>query len=74
VKYLNFSVIIEEDKDGFFVYCPELQGCYTQGKNYEEAMENIKDAIQLHVKDRLTNSERFVRSKSISLSTVEVAV
>ena len=74
MKYLNFSVIIEEDKDGFFVYCPELQGCYTQGKNYEEAMENIKDAIQLHVKDRLTNSERFVRSKSISLSTVEVAV
>jgi len=74
MKYLNFSVIIEEDKDGFFAYCPELQGCYTQGKNYEEAMENIKDAIQLHVKDRLTNSERFVRSKSISLSTVEVAV
>ena len=75
MKYLNFSVIIEEDKDGFFACCPELQGCYTQGKNYEEAMENIKDAIQLHVKDRLANKgERFARSKSISLSTVEVAV
>ena len=75
MKYLNFSVVIEEDKNGFFAYCPELQGCYTQGKNYEEAMENIKDAIQLHVKDRLADkSERFERSKSISLSTVEVAV
>ncbi len=75
MKYLNFSVVIEEDKNGFFAFCPELQGCYTQGKNYEEVMENIKDAIRLHVKDRITDkSEKFERSKSISLATVEVAV
>ena len=75
MKYLNFSVIIEEDKQGFFASCPELQGCYTQGKSYEETMENIRDAIKLHVKDRLADkSERFERIKSITLSTVEVAV
>ena len=51
MKYLNFSVVIEEDKKGFFAFCPELQGCYTQGENYEEALKNIKDAIQLHLKD-----------------------
>ena len=26
--------------------CPALEGCYTQG-SYEEAMENIKDVIQM---------------------------
>ena len=75
MKYLNFSVIIEEDKNGFFVFCPELQGCYTQGDSYEAAMDNIKDAIQLHVKDRLAGrKEKLERPKSISLSTVEIAV
>ena len=75
MKYLNFSVVIEEDKNGFFAFCPELQGCYTQGNSYEAAMDNVKDAIRLHVKDRLADrKEKLERPISISLSTVEVAV
>lgn len=45
------SVVIEKDEDGYFAYSPELQGCYTQGDTYEEVLENIKDAIKLHIKD-----------------------
>jgi predicted RNase H-like HicB family nuclease len=73
VKY-HFSIIIEKDKDGFSVACPELQGCYAQGDTYEEALENIKDAIKLHVEDRLVDGEFFPKTESVSLSTVEVAV
>ncbi|MBI1784956.1 type II toxin-antitoxin system HicB family antitoxin [Candidatus Sumerlaeota bacterium] len=48
-KY-QFTVVIERDEDGVFIAtCPLLQGCYTQGDTYAEAMENIRDAIQLHV-------------------------
>jgi predicted RNase H-like HicB family nuclease len=72
-KY-HFSIIIEQDSDGFFVSCPELQGCYSQGENYEEALLNIKDAIKLHVQDRLENKEGVSMAQSVSLSTVEVAV
>ncbi|PJB70780.1 MAG: hypothetical protein CO095_08735 [Armatimonadetes bacterium CG_4_9_14_3_um_filter_58_7] len=32
--------------------CPALKGCYTQGDTYEEAMENIRDAIRLHIDAR----------------------
>ena len=53
MKMYRFSVIIEKDGDGYFASCPELQGCYTQGDTYEQALENIKDAIRLHVEDRL---------------------
>ena len=53
----RFSVIIEKDQDGYFALCPELQGCYTQGTSYEEALENIKDAIRLHVEDRIQAGE-----------------
>jgi len=32
MKTYRFSVIVEKDKDGYFAFCPELQGCYTQGE------------------------------------------
>ena len=55
----RFSVVIEKDKDGYFAFCPELQGCYTQGDTYEEVLENIKDAIHLHVEDRVEAGEEI---------------
>lgn len=74
MKNYRFSIIIEKDKDGYFVFCPELQGCYSQGDTYEEAMENVKDAIRLHAEDRVAAREELPEEKSISLSTVEVAI
>ncbi|GIK38220.1 MAG: hypothetical protein BroJett011_20530 [Chloroflexota bacterium] len=50
-------VVIEKNEDGCFVFCPLLQGCYTQGDSYEEAIDNIEDAIRLHLEDRLANNE-----------------
>ena len=49
----KFTVVVERDEDGFYVASvPLLQGCYTQGETYEEALENIKDAIRLHIEAR----------------------
>jgi predicted RNase H-like HicB family nuclease len=45
----RISVVIEKDADGYFAFCPELQGCYTQGDSYEEVLENIRDAIRIHI-------------------------
>lgn len=68
------SVIVEKDKDGYFAFCPELQGCYTQGDTYEEAIENIQDAVRLHIEDRLESGEEIPRSESVSLTSMEVVV
>ncbi len=68
----RFAIVVEKDKQGYFAYCPELQGCYTQGETFEEVIENIKDAIRLHVEDRLANNEPVTTSDIISLSSVEV--
>jgi len=70
----RFSVVIEKDKDGYFAFCPELQGCYTQGETYEEVLENIKDAIHLHVEDRVEAGEEIPQIESVSLTSMEVAV
>ena len=44
---MRFKVLISEGEDGWFVVeCPSLPGCVSQGRTIEEAVENIKDAIQ----------------------------
>jgi predicted RNase H-like HicB family nuclease len=65
--------VIEADADGYFVSCPPLQGCYTQGDTYEHAVENIKDAIRLHIQDHLAGGVE-IPQLSVSLLTVEIAV
>ena len=74
MKPYRFSVVIEKDDEGFFAWCPELQGCYTQGATYEEAVEALRDIVRLHVEDRLANHESIPQVESISLSSLEVAV
>ena len=74
MKKLMLEVVIEKDRDGYFVYCPALQGCYTQGATYEEAIKNIRDAIHLHLKDRKATHQPIPSPESISVATLELAV
>ena len=74
MKTYRFSVVIEKDQDGYYAFCPELQGCYTQGATYEEVLKHIKDAIRLHVEDRLEAGEEIPQPESVSLTSLEVAV
>ena len=73
MKKLSLPVVIEADADGYFVSCPALQGCYSQGETYEVALANIKDAIRLHIEDRLEAGEE-IPEVTVSLSSVEIAV
>ena len=74
MKNYRFSVLVEKDSEGYFASCPELQGCYTQGETYEKVLENIKDAIRLHVEDRLEAGEEIPQPESVTLTSLEVAV
>ena len=47
---MNFKVILREGEDGLYVAeVPSLPGCISQGKTTDEALENIKEAIALHL-------------------------
>ena len=50
---LPILIEYEEDEDVYLAECPVLSGCYTDGKTYEEAYNNIKDAIKLMIEARL---------------------
>lgn len=52
-QILNYRVLIEQDEEGIFVASvPTMQGCYTEGDTYEEAIKNIQDVLQLHLQAR----------------------
>lgn len=46
------QVILYPGEDGYWVVeCPSLPGCISQGKTKEEAIANIKEAIELWIED-----------------------
>jgi predicted RNase H-like HicB family nuclease len=45
---MKFIITIDRDEDGVWVTeCPSIPGCVSQGATKEDAIENIKEAIQL---------------------------
>ena len=66
-----FPVIIESDNTGYFVAsCPVLEGCYSQGKTLDEAMQNIKEAIMLCLEE--LKEEEVPNTNNIILGQVVV--
>ncbi len=47
----TYPVIIEQEVDGYIVSCPIFEGCYSQGNTIDEALYNIKEAIELCLDD-----------------------
>ena len=68
------NVVIEKDEYGFYAYCPELEGCQTQGNSLEETLDNIKEAIELYLSTLSEDEIRTSLSKEILTTTLEVKV
>ncbi|MEO8512252.1 MAG: type II toxin-antitoxin system HicB family antitoxin [Ignavibacteria bacterium] len=48
MKNLHLPLVIEEDEDGVFIIsCPSFNGCHSYGKTIDEALTNIREAIDL---------------------------
>ncbi len=70
----RLACVIEKDENGYYAYCPQLQGCYTQGETFEEAVSNLRDAMRLHIEDRLAEKEPIPSAELINLTSIEVTV
>lgn len=44
---------IEIDGDEYHAWAPELPGCHTHGKSISEALQNLKDAVQLYLEVKM---------------------
>ena len=43
---MKYKILLQQSEEGFSVSCPGLPGCWSQGATEQEAIENIRDAIQ----------------------------
>jgi predicted RNase H-like HicB family nuclease len=43
---MRYRVVLRRSEEGFFVRCPALPGCWSQGSTREEAVRNIGEAIR----------------------------
>jgi predicted RNase H-like HicB family nuclease len=68
------SVVIEKDEYGFYAYCPELEGCQSQGDSLEEVIANIREAVELYLETLTEEEKRDSLSREILTTTLEIRV
>ena len=57
---MKYLVLIHKSQYGYDAHCPSLPGCHSQGETSEEALKNIREAIQTYLEmeaRELKNSE-----------------
>ena len=74
---IKMSMVCSKQSNGsFFAICPEIKGCFTQGDTYEEAASNLKELVEITIKEDLTNEDmqEILSAKTKIFSEFEVVV
>ena len=73
----KLSMICSKQNNGsYFAICPEINSCFTQGDTYEEACANLKELVEISIKEELAERdiEEILLSKNKIFSELEVLV
>jgi predicted RNase H-like HicB family nuclease len=67
---MKLTVVLEEQEEGgYTVYVPSLPGCISQGETKEEALKNIKEAIELYLE---TDDDEIIRYKRVEIEKITI--
>ena len=62
----NYTVLLEKELDGgYHAFCPSLKGCHSQGDSFEEAIDNITEAIELYLESLRADNQSIPREDLI---------
>ncbi len=71
---MNYTVILEKELDGgYHVFCPALKGCHSEGETESEALQNIREAIDVYIESLVAHHEPIPREE-IVIRSVPVSV
>jgi predicted RNase H-like HicB family nuclease len=73
---MRFTVILTpDDEDGGYVAeCPSIPGCVSEGETIEQAMANIKEAIEGCLESLAAHQEQLPREGAVIVATVDADV
>lgn len=67
---MKFKVILEPSEEGgYSVYVPSLPGCISEGETVEEALGNIKEAIELYLEPV---EDDWVMDENVAVQEIEL--
>jgi predicted RNase H-like HicB family nuclease len=68
----HLPILLEQDDDGvYIVSCPSFRGCHSYGHTVEEAMENIREVIEMCVQEEGPVTEnKFIGFREIEFQLV----
>jgi predicted RNase H-like HicB family nuclease len=71
---MKLEIVLEPEDDGTYsVHCPALKGCHSQGETREDALINIKEAIQLYLEVANEKAREIIVQHPKSIA-IEMAV
>jgi predicted RNase H-like HicB family nuclease len=70
MKAFHFPIMIEIDEDGYFIVsCPTFKGCHSYGEIIDEALENIKEVIEMCLEEQeLEPVNKFVGFREVEIA------
>ncbi len=70
---LRYTIILEPgERGGYHAYCPTLKGCHSYGDTFEEALVNIREAVELYLEDMKAHGDA-PPIEDIVIKPIEVA-
>lgn len=78
-KILHVPILVEQDEDDvYIVSCPVFKGCHSYGKTIDEAMDNIKEVVEMCIdeeKDKqISVTNRFVGFREMQMPLKSASV
>lgn len=70
----QLNIVIEEDENGFYAYCPELAECQSQGDSLEEIKNNIHQEVEHRIGTLSELEKQKLLEKKVTTMTLEVLV
>jgi predicted RNase H-like HicB family nuclease len=71
---MEYTIIIHPaEEGGYWTEVPLLPGCYSQGETIEEALNNIKEAIEAHVEALREDGQEVPQEAGVLLGRIDVA-
>jgi len=77
-RILHLPILVEQDEDNYYIVsCPVFKGCHSYGKTIDEALENIREVIDMCLdeeKEKAEELNRFVGFREIQVTLKTAAV
>ena len=75
LRNMEYTIIIHvAEEGGYWAEVPALPGCFSQGETVEETINNIKEAIDLHIEVLIEEGQEIPEDDGFIISRIPVAV